>query len=196
MLVSARAPFDVTSPRPLSIEHHRPCSFVFVGSTIHLNEICANAKRGSLSQVCLFIYFFLYPPASGTTSTFQSTARAVPNLQPDVGEKGSGLNCVIGFADLHGDVVKAREVLEASGASNTTHLWAAGECTLVQTGDLVDRGPDSVGVTKLFEDVKTAAADAGGHVVTLLGNHELMNLQVRQPFYLNSRSRCCNCAIA
>ena len=134
------------------------------------------------------VYLFFYPPAAGADiakdiwlpfvglgSLFGTgmVGRGAAEI-----EAADDSSCVIGFADLHGDLQQAHAVLRASGASNNTHLWAAGACTLVQTGDLVDRGPDSVAVTKLFEDVRIEAAAAGGKVLTLLGNHELMNLQV------------------
>lgn len=137
----------------------------------------------------MIVYLFFYPPGSGVATpqvdgqsssfSFNSpSSRSSGTGQGTAKEERSDASCVIGFADLHGDLQQAHAVLRASGASNDTHLWAAGACTLVQTGDLVDRGPDSVAVTKLFEDVRVEAAAAGGKVVTLLGNHEVMNLQV------------------
>ncbi|KAJ9521504.1 hypothetical protein QJQ45_008801 [Haematococcus lacustris] len=55
--------------------------------------------------------------------------------------------------------------------------WAGGRSSLVQTGDIVDRGPDSLAALHLFHRLKAEASAAGGDVVTLLGNHELMLLQ-------------------
>ena len=45
---------------------------------------------------------------------------------------------------------------------------------MVQTGDLVDRGPESLQVLRRFEGL---AEEAGGAVELILGNHELMNVQ-------------------
>ncbi|KAK9817102.1 hypothetical protein WJX72_009591 [[Myrmecia] bisecta] len=47
---------------------------------------------------------------------------------------------------------------------------------LVQTGDIVDRGPNSLELVRYFERLKEQAREAGGQVYTLLGNHEAMNL--------------------
>ncbi|MBX3223739.1 MAG: metallophosphoesterase, partial [Labilithrix sp.] len=44
-----------------------------------------------------------------------------------------------------------------------------------QTGDLIDRGDDDRKVLDLFERLKDDAAKAGGEVVALVGNHEIMN---------------------
>ena len=57
--------------------------------------------------------------------------------------------------------------------------WIAGRSLLVQTGDLVDRGNNSLGVIDLFDDLAHQANASGGRVVTLMGNHELMLIKVR-----------------
>ncbi|KAF9299813.1 hypothetical protein BGZ74_008629 [Mortierella antarctica] len=43
-------------------------------------------------------------------------------------------------------------------------------------GDLVDRGADTIAVYKLFQKLRPQAAAAGGEIVNLLGNHEVMNM--------------------
>ena len=47
---------------------------------------------------------------------------------------------------------------------------------LVQTGDVTDRGPDSLEVIELMIRLEAEAAAAGGEVVALVGNHEVMNV--------------------
>ncbi|PNG99167.1 hypothetical protein TSOC_015060, partial [Tetrabaena socialis] len=55
--------------------------------------------------------------------------------------------------------------------------WAGGDSVLVQLGDVVDRGDDSLALLGLLERLRAQARAAGGDVVCLLGNHELMNVQ-------------------
>jgi len=74
--------------------------------------------------------------------------------------------------------VQAERALRLVGAVDVGGAWIAGACTLVQTGDIVDRGPDSLAALRRFEQLKIDAAAHGGCVETLLGNHELLNLQV------------------
>ena len=50
--------------------------------------------------------------------------------------------------------------------------WIAGKAVLVFTGDLIDKGPHSLKVVQLAAALRKAAAESGGQVVTLLGNHE------------------------
>jgi hypothetical protein len=47
---------------------------------------------------------------------------------------------------------------------------------MVQTGDILDRGPDSRKVMDLLMHLEPQAARAGGKVHVLIGNHEAMNL--------------------
>jgi hypothetical protein len=89
-----------------------------------------------------------------------------------------GLPKLISVPDLHGDYERAVQVLEAAGVMDArSGAWSGGSTTLVQTGDIVDRGPDSLKIYKLFARLATEAPKQGGEVVNLLGNHELMNMQ-------------------
>merc|ERR1719436_3153 len=54
--------------------------------------------------------------------------------------------------------------------------WTGGNATLVQTGDMVDRGDYARDLYALFSDLRQQAAEAGGRVVNLVGNHDLMNI--------------------
>ena len=46
----------------------------------------------------------------------------------------------------------------------------------MQTGDVLDRGPDSRKVMDMLIDLEAQARDAGGRVHALIGNHEAMIL--------------------
>ena len=103
------------------------------------------------------------------------------------GESGSDSDArLVAIGDLHGDYDKGVRVLVGAGlvrvadADSTAApggvVWTGGNATLVQLGDLTDRGPDSSALIDLFEELKPQAAAAGGEIVTLLGNHEYMNL--------------------
>ena len=54
--------------------------------------------------------------------------------------------------------------------------WAGGDSILVQTGDIVDRGDHARKIYDLFSRLKNEAHEAGGMVLQLLGNHEVMNI--------------------
>jgi hypothetical protein len=82
---------------------------------------------------------------------------------------------VVAIGDLHGDFDAARDVLRAAGVLGADGRWSGGTTTLVQTGDVLDRGDGESKILSLLEQLADEAPKAGGQVVQLLGNHELMN---------------------
>ena len=83
---------------------------------------------------------------------------------------------LVAVGDLHGDLDNALAVLQLAGVVDATGRWSGGSATLVQTGDVTDRGPDSKALIELLARLEGEARAAGGRVVALNGNHELMNL--------------------
>ncbi|MEN7344170.1 MAG: metallophosphoesterase, partial [Pseudomonadota bacterium] len=64
--------------------------------------------------------------------------------------------------------------LRDAGLVNRRGKWLGGESHLVQIGDIPDRGPDSDRVIRLMKSLERQAAEAGGEVHALIGNHETM----------------------
>ena len=87
------------------------------------------------------------------------------------------LEKLVAVGDLHGDLDAALDVLRMAGLVDDAGAWSGGTATLVQTGDTTDRGPQSKEVVELMKRLVDEADAAGGRVVPLLGNHEVMNLQ-------------------
>jgi hypothetical protein len=81
----------------------------------------------------------------------------------------------VAIGDLHGDLSAARAALRAAGAIDADDKWIGGDLVVIQTGDVLDRGGDEVHILELLERLDTDAHAAGGAVIELLGNHELMN---------------------
>ncbi len=81
---------------------------------------------------------------------------------------------VVAIGDLHGDVKAARAALKVAGVFDGAH-WSGGKTVLVQTGDVLDRGDNEKEILDLLEQVGGEAEKAGGRVLALNGNHELMN---------------------
>jgi hypothetical protein len=82
---------------------------------------------------------------------------------------------LVAIGDLHGDLGHARRALRLAGAIDTQDRWSGGRLVVVQTGDEIDRGDDDRAILDLVDDLKRQAAAAGGALVALLGNHEIMN---------------------
>jgi hypothetical protein len=82
---------------------------------------------------------------------------------------------VVVLGDLHGDVESTREAFRLAGAIDAQDRWVGGKLVLVQVGDQLDRGDDEPEILLLLERLSQEAAQNGGAVHVLNGNHELMN---------------------
>lgn len=82
---------------------------------------------------------------------------------------------LVAIGDLHGDLAATRAALRAAGAIDDKDRWIGGGLVVVQTGDVLDRGDDEQAILDLFARLEIEARAAGGALIPLLGNHELMN---------------------
>jgi hypothetical protein len=83
---------------------------------------------------------------------------------------------IVAVGDVHGDFGQFVKALRAAGVIDANENWIAGKTHLVQTGDVLDRGPDSRKVMDLLMRLEAQAAEANGAVHALIGNHEAMVL--------------------
>jgi 3',5'-cyclic AMP phosphodiesterase CpdA len=78
---------------------------------------------------------------------------------------------IYALSDPHGGAKELAALLEANHVSSGKD-WKAGTAILVVAGDLIDKGPDSLGVIDLLRALESSAKAKGGRVVVTLGNHE------------------------
>src|ERR1700730_16767820 len=83
---------------------------------------------------------------------------------------------LVAIADVHGDFDDFCSILQRVGLIDGQRHWTGGNATFLQLGDLIDRGPKPRQVLDLMLSLDEQSAKAGGRVVSLLGNHEMMNL--------------------
>lgn len=83
---------------------------------------------------------------------------------------------IVAVGDLHGDYGAWVDIARGAGLIDSRGRWAGGRTVLVQLGDVVDREPDSLKIIRSLQELQKEALRAGGRVVTLIGNHEAMNL--------------------
>jgi Calcineurin-like phosphoesterase len=88
----------------------------------------------------------------------------------------TGVERVVAVGDVHGDYDQFVAVLRSAGLIDGQERWSGGKTHLVQTGDILDRGPDSRKVMDLLMRLEKEARGAGGWVHFLIGNHEAMNI--------------------
>ena len=89
---------------------------------------------------------------------------------------GAPLHRIVAVGDLHGDFFAWRSIVRDAGLVDAGGRWSGGDAVLVQTGDVVDRGPDSLKIIQDLMRLQGEAARAHGQVIALVGNHEAMNL--------------------
>ena len=80
------------------------------------------------------------------------------------------------IGDVHGHLKKLVKLLQDAQLIDAKHSWKAGTASLWFVGDFVDRGSDGIAVLDLVMRLQTEAADSGGSVASLLGNHEMLLL--------------------
>ena len=78
--------------------------------------------------------------------------------------------------DLHGQLDAVDRLLAEAGLVVDGAWTAPPRTALVVTGDIVDRGPDSLGLVRRLAGLREQAAAAGGVVALLEGNHEVQVL--------------------
>jgi hypothetical protein len=83
---------------------------------------------------------------------------------------------VVAVADVHGAYAELVALLERTRLIDANLQWTGGSATLVQTGDVLDRGARSRACLDLVMALERRASRKGGTVVPLLGNHEVMNV--------------------
>ena len=88
----------------------------------------------------------------------------------------TGVSRIVAVGDVHGDFGQFVTILRQAEVVDAKNRWAGGQTHLVQTGDVLDRGPDSRKVMDLLIELAPQAERAGGRVHALIGNHEAMNI--------------------
>jgi Calcineurin-like phosphoesterase len=120
------------------------------------------SRRALARRACNFILLFLL---------LHGLVWAGPSKAP-----AERTSAVVAIGDVHGDFDAFVAILQHVGLIDKQNHWAGGKATFVQVGDLLDRGPKPRDVMDLMMSLEKEAPQAGGRVVGLLGNHEMMNI--------------------
>lgn len=83
---------------------------------------------------------------------------------------------IVAIGDIHGAIAEFKRILKVAGLADATGRWTGGKATLIQTGDYTDRGAGTRAVLDLLMALEKQAKATGGRALSLLGNHEVMNL--------------------
>lgn len=89
--------------------------------------------------------------------------------------RSTALRTVV-LGDLHGSLDAFRGILTRAGLLDGDS-WRGGRTILVQLGDVIDRGPDSIATYDFLSELQVRARKGKGRVIRLLGNHEVCLLE-------------------
>ncbi|XP_060179208.1 shewanella-like protein phosphatase 2 [Lycium barbarum] len=83
---------------------------------------------------------------------------------------------LIAIGDVHGDFQKSKQAFKLAGLIDEHDKWCGGSTTVVQIGDVLDRGGDELKILYFLEKLKREALKVNGNLITMNGNHEIMNV--------------------
>lgn len=83
---------------------------------------------------------------------------------------------ILAVSDIEGNFEAFRGLLLGNGVIDEQYNWTFGKGHLVLTGDCFDRGEHVTPCLWLLYHLEDKAAEKGGYVHFILGNHEVMNL--------------------
>lgn len=117
-------------------------------------------------------------PVDSEAAASTEPAGAAPKPCPELSEAPTALPAperLVAIGDVHGDIAALRQVLRLAGAIDERDDWAGADLVVVQTGDILDRGDSERAILDWLARLRTQAQAAGGAILFLNGNHELMN---------------------
>lgn len=101
----------------------------------------------------------------------------------------SDVKRIIALGDIHGDLKLAKKLLQIAKVIDDNNNWIGKDTFVVQIGDQIDSHrpqknniekkkdyADDINVLKFFTKLHKEATKDNGAVISLLGNHELMNV--------------------
>ena len=122
---------------------------------------------------------------------------------------------IVGIGDLHGDILQLISILiharvikkrlknqciNSNDYNIENWIWIGGKTYLVQLGDIFDGGgrgnegsfqDNEVEIYKFLIGLKKMALNAGGNVILIIGNHEIMNFNKNYNYVQKSTSHKC-----
>ncbi|KAF8529881.1 Metallo-dependent phosphatase-like protein [Gautieria morchelliformis] len=125
-----------------------------------------------------FIRLFIFLVSVGLLYTVflrNPTSPELPAKAPEHVE-GQYIRRIVAVGDLHGDYDNALKVLRMADVVDANGSWTGNIDYFVQTGDIVDRGVDTIKLYTWMEKLRQQARNAGGAMFSHMGNHEFMNV--------------------
>jgi hypothetical protein len=111
----------------------------------------------SLLRHTLPALLFLVTILLGSVSAHADAPAAV--AKDSIPDSFTGVQRIVAIGDIHGDHERFVAALKLCRIIDDKSSWIAGKTHLVQTGDILDRGPDSKKVMDLLMQLESAGAE-------------------------------------
>ncbi|KAI9078047.1 hypothetical protein K1719_039972 [Acacia pycnantha] len=151
-----------------------------------VSTLCADVPNLLSSFIDTFVdfsvsgLFLLPPPPTIENLTIASASEPSSPLScflPALQTRLPSPDRLIAIGDLHGDLEKSKQTFRLASLIDESDRWIGGSATLVQVGDVLDRGGEELKILYFLEKLKREAARSGGTIITMNGNHEIMNVE-------------------
>lgn len=122
--------------------------------------------------------FLLPKPTPNSPLPHPSQSQASPtNHHLPLRTRFPSVRRLVAIGDLHGDLDKTKQSLRLAGLIDASDSWIGDSTTVVQIGDVLDRGGDELKILYFLEKLRREAARSGGTIISMNGNHEIMNIE-------------------
>ena len=142
------------------------------GGNIIINEITPNGLETNTYSSILGLQLTCNLPHMATSFSF--------NLKPQINIEPSTYvsnpSKFLSVSDFDGHIEGFSMLLRGEGVIDSNFNWIYGDGHLIISGDLFDRGFHITECMWLLYKLEAEAANAGGKVHLIIGNHEIMNL--------------------
>jgi Calcineurin-like phosphoesterase len=119
-----------------------------------------------------------YADTNKSRSETSTEGSAKEIISQELAVRHPAVERIVAIGDVHGDYTAFRRSLLAAGVIDEDDEWTGGKTVLVQVGDQLDRGDDETSIYETLFKLQDMAPQSGGAVHILLGNHELMNIEM------------------
>ena len=138
------------------------------------------------------------PNQTEDETIFNKYCKGYKYISPIIGRKSR----IVAIGDLHGDLKLAKDCLKLAKCIDDNDNWIGNDTYIVQVGDQVDScrpvfkkcndetvsdEPNDIELLVYFTELDKKAIKYNGRVISLLGNHELMNV-LGDMRYVSSKS--------
>jgi hypothetical protein len=174
--IGASATFG-ENPMMMNMDKDGPYVFFKNDSTLSVNYLKGRKRDGfsvdSFEQPLTSKRLITcYHPLDSTHFSFTMNDRI---QQPPISYEDN--QPVLAISDIEGNYLTFRDFLIKNGVINEQLSWTFGKGHLVLVGDFVDRGYFVTQVLWFIYKLEQDAAEAGGRVHFIIGNHELKTME-------------------